>query len=148
MFVPVNAPTTLKVLFEKAAEHEAAVIRRVALLGDLPLLCRCGVFNPSGTERCENYSTRVLATTEPRTVEAVRLAAVGACLDEEHADSDARFAAACRSGSCGGMEVEVADEVLAGAEHYRYPHALPVIADEIIADVETRSRTSDRGVSR
>lgn len=148
MSVPVDAPTTLNALFGRATEHEGAVIRRVAIRAGLLLLCRCGCSNPAGAERCDNCRTRVLTPTEPRTVEAVGLAAVRAYVGEEYADGDARFVAACRSGSCGGLAVEVADEVLAGAEHYGYPHAWRVLADEIIADVETRSRACGREVSR
>jgi len=47
---------------------------------------------------------------------------------------------AIRAGLCGDLAVEAADEVPAGAEHYSNGHASPVIAEEIIADVEARAR--------
>lgn len=149
MPIPVNAPTTLDALLDRADEKEHAVIRSVAIRAGLLVPCRCGWSNPGGAERCDNCRTRVLARAERRTVEAVGLTAVRAyLLAESPVDGDARFVAACRTGSCGSPAVVAADRVLAGAEQYGYRTAWMVLAEEIIAEVEIRSRVSGREVSR
>lgn len=134
-----DAESTLAVLLAEANDHEDPVIRAVAIRAGLLRQCRCDWYNPVGADRCETCRTRVLAETEPRSVQAIGLIAVRDYLTEAHDDGVARFVAACRAGICGGLAFDVADEVIAGAEHYSYGRSWPVIAAEIIADVEARA---------
>ncbi|WP_370973941.1 hypothetical protein [Amycolatopsis sp. cg9] len=139
---PADAKTTLDVLLSASTAREDTVIRGVALRAGLLRLHGCGWYNPGSAERCENCRTRVLPDTEPETIPALGMVAVRDYLTEAHGDADgpAQFVAACRAGICGGLAFNVADDVLAGAQHYGYGRAWPVIAAEIIAGVEARAQ--------
>lgn len=141
MPISVDTETILGVLLDHANDREEPVIREVAIRAGLLQHCRCGWYNPADAERCETCRTRVLAGTDPITVPALGLVAVRDYLIEAHGDADgtARFVAACRAGICGGLTFAVADEVIGGAEHYRYGNSWPVIAEEIVAGVEARA---------
>lgn len=146
MPIPADAESTLSVLFDTADDREDPVIRAVAQRAGLLQQCRCGWYNPAGAERCETCRTRVLPSADPQTVPALGLIAVRDYLTEAHDDGDARFVAACRAGICGGLAFDVADDVLAGAQHYSYGNSWPVLAEEIVAGVEARAAA--HGASR
>jgi hypothetical protein len=129
----------LHVLFDAADDTEDHVILEVALRAGLLWLCRCASYNPAKFERCERCRTRHLDTREPRTPAAIKLAAVRDYLIRAHGDEDAdtRFVDACRNGLCDTPAWAAAEDVLAGADHYGYARAWSIIAEEIIAVVET-----------
>ncbi|SDD55131.1 hypothetical protein [Actinokineospora iranica] len=142
MPIPVDVGTTLTVLFSTANDHEADAIREVAIRAGLLQHCRCGWYNPADAERCQSCRTRVLPDTDPTTVPALGLVAVRDYLTKAHGDTEGTakwFVAACRAGICGGIAFDVADDVIAGAEHYSYDNSWPVIAEEIVAGVEARA---------
>lgn len=155
MPIPDDAQTALSALLDKANDHEESVIRGVAIRAGLLQHCRCGWYNHPEAERCDNCRTLVLPTGEPRTIPAVGLIAVRDYLIRVHgagagdADGAAQFVAACRTGACGAIALEVADEVFVGADHYTYRHVWKVIAEEIIAGVETHAiKTSEEVATR
>lgn len=137
-------PDVLCVLLDEADDREDAVIREVAIRAGLLWLCRCGWYNTAGFERCECCRTRHLDSGPPRTPAAVALVAIRDYLIRAHGDQDgnARFVDACCNGLCEVPAWAVAEDILAGADHYGYRRAWPILAEEIIDAVNTMASTA------
>jgi hypothetical protein len=134
----------LHVLLDEADDREDEVIREVAVRARLLWLCRCGWYNAAVFERCENCRTRRLDSGQPRTTAAVKLSSVRDYLTRAYGDpdGDARFVDACRTGLCEMPAWAAAEDVLDAAEHYGYGRAWPILAEEIIAAVDTSASTA------
>ncbi len=140
---PAEPKSELDTLLAAATDHENLVIRDVAIRAGLRWHCPCGWLNPGTDQRCGECHVRRISADEPRHPDAIKLAAVRDYLNRAHRDGDARFVDACRTSLCGMAAADAADEVFLSATHYGYARAWSVLADEIIADVETTANTRE-----